>query len=334
MGRCAFGIALGASLLLTAPAALADGDAIPVPAADAAAQAQTPSGQNAASTGQPGQQGGYFASDKNPFPFRAWEAPAIDVPGVAKAAIREEDPVGEYGQPRWTAQRRFPTTRLYVLPKGKVETEVWVRYTAPFSKPGAGRELRNFWEWGFGIGNHLQLDLYIVTEQGGNDAAIELKREQFEIRWSPFDYGKVWGNPTLYLEYQHRNGSNDRLEPKILLGGQLAPRWHAGFNWVLERELGGEQENEWNLTGGISYTVVDQKFHVGAEAYAEVHDIADQRFKFADSEQLFLAGPSFMYSPIAPAHFLFSPLFGTGKDGGGDSLTGKFRLWFIFGWAL
>ena len=274
------------------------------------------------------------AAPAGAWPVHTWELPPIDVLGDRKPTLREEERVGDYAQPRWSAQRRFPNVRMFVVPKGKVEFEWWLRYTAPFASPTGRREMRSYYEFEFGLGHRLQFDVYLVAQQGAPGTAIELKREQIELRYALADWGKLWGNPTLYLEYQHRNGENDWLEGKILLGGQLAPRWHAGFNLVLERELAGKQEDELDVTTGVSYSAVDSIFHVGAELYAEVHDVIGQRFAFAGQEQLFLAGPSFMVSPIPPAHILIAPLFGAGRDGPGSAMEGKFRLWFVTGWSF
>jgi hypothetical protein len=263
----------------------------------------------------------------------SWAQPTIEVRGAPVHGLREERAIGDYGQPRWTATRRFPTTRMYVIPRGKVEAEYWMRFTAPFEHVGAEREIRSYYELGMGIGHRLQLDVYMVTQQEGQ-GPIALERQMFELRYALADWGKLWGNPTLYVEYQLRNGANDWLEGKLLLGGEVAPRVHGALNFVLERELGGRQEDEWNVTGGLSYSLVDSLLHVGAEGYVEVHDVKGDRFSFKGREQLYLAGPSLMISPIRPFHLLFAPLFGAGKEEGGGDVKGRFRLWFVSSWAF
>lgn len=117
--------------------------------------------------------------------------PAIDVPGVART-IREEDLVGAYKAPHGRSGGSSSTTRSYVLPQGKAELELWMRYTAPLKSPGQGREMRNYWEFGYGIGHRLQFDFYLVTQQEGNDGPIELKREQGEVRYALADWGQIW----------------------------------------------------------------------------------------------------------------------------------------------
>jgi hypothetical protein len=268
---------------------------------------------------------------------REWELQAIEVPGEARPLFREEDRVGDYGQPRWTAIRRFPTTRIYVIPAGKAEFEWWLRYTFPVKDAAAGRDLRTYYEMSFGLGHRLQLDLYLVTQQsghGGDESKIELKREQVELRYALADWGRIWGNPTLYLEWQHRNGEHDWIEPKLLLGGQLAPGWHGGLNLVWEKELGGPNwETEYNAAVGISRTVVDETLHIGAEGYVEAHDIAGQRFKFSDQERMWAAGPSFLLQPVRPMHILFTPLIGRGAAAG-ENMRTVMRLWFVSGWTF
>jgi hypothetical protein len=323
-----FGSRAASPLLVAASVSLAStalADPVPSPAESAAQQASeaTPS----STTPVP-------AETPSPaYPVHTWALPAIDVAGEAKPELAEDDRIGDYAQPRWSAHRRFPTTRLYVMPKGKVETEYWLRYTAPLRDTGGEREVRSYYELGFGLGRRFQADIYLMTQQNGY-GPIALAREMLELRYALADWGKLWGNPTLYLEYQRRSGGNDWLEGKVLLGGELAPRWHGGVNAVVERELGGASENEYNLTTGVSYTAIDDTLHLGLEGYAEVHDVAGDRLSWGKGEQLFLGGPSVMVSPLPPLHLLVSPLFGVGKAGEGASLEAMFRLWFVTGWAF
>jgi hypothetical protein len=58
----------------------------------------------------------------------------------------------------------------------------------------------------------------------------------------------------------------DKIEGRLLFGDELAPRWHWGVNLNGEFETGGEREYEYQISGGLSYTVVDEKFQVGVEA--------------------------------------------------------------------
>ena len=40
---------------------------------------------------------------------------------------------------------------------------------------------------------------------------------------------------------------------KLLLTGELAPRWHWGFNFSFETATAGIRDREYELTGGVSH---------------------------------------------------------------------------------
>ena len=58
-----------------------------------------------------------------------YDMPPVNVYG--QAPLREDDRIGDYAQPRWTADRLFSETRVYVIPKGKVEFEYWFNPETP-----------------------------------------------------------------------------------------------------------------------------------------------------------------------------------------------------------
>lgn len=239
--------------------------------------------------------------------LRSFELPPVTVVGEKPSELREEDRIGSYEQPRWTATRRFPGTRVYVVPENKVEIEYWLRPT--FTRDG-DTEIRTLYEIEFGLPYRFQLDLYLRTDQEGDDSEI-LLGSQLEVRWALADWGKIPGNPTLYLEWVGLEQRPDKVEAKLLLGGEIAPRWHWGSNLVAELETGGEREYEYQLTGAISYTVIDEKFSVGAEGIIALTDVKDDRGNFSDS---YLIGPSFQFRPIPPMTINLAPLIGIGQD--------------------
>jgi hypothetical protein len=260
-----------------------------------------------------------------------WTMPPIHVEGEPKSALREEDRIGTYGQPRWSANRRFPTTRVYVAPAGKASFEVWQRYNAPLAHAVDGRRIQTFMEAEFGLGHRLQADLYIITEQEGYKGEIVVKKEKAELRYAFADWGKLWGNPTVYLEWTRESGAPDAIEGKLLLGGQLAEGWHAGANLAFEKVLGGASlGHEYQVTAGISRTLVDESLSVGLEARSELHDSTGSRLSFHEAAHL--VGPSIAWSPIGPAHFLWTVLAGEAKDGG--TYAGALESWFIAGWTF
>jgi len=287
--------------LLMATPALADEFKLDVPPLDVPpllAQVVNPAdAQQRPSTQTPAQ----------PEHLRSFELPAVTVVGEKPAELREEDRVGSYGQPRWTATRRFTSTRVYVVPDGKIEFEYWLRPT--INKDGS-TETRSLYEVEMGLPQHFQLDLYLRTDQEG-DKGDMLLGEQIEVRWAFADWGKIPGNPAVYLEYAMLEDRPDTIEPKLLLGGELAPRWHWGANLVAEWELSGQRSHEYQLTGAISYTLIDQKFSVGAESQLIMTDVAGDRGNF-DTEVLL--GPSVQFRPLPQMTINFAPLVGLTDD--------------------
>lgn len=247
--------------------------------------------------------------------------------------LREEHRIGEYEQPRWTAHRRFPTTRIYVIPEGQFDIEWWLEMKLSLEDTSNVR-YRSQYELEFGLGYRLQLDIYLQTEQEGHDGSFHLREEKFELRWAIADWGDIPLNPTLYFEFARAHEAPPKIEMKILIGEEFTRRLHWGLNLVFEHELGGEQENEYAITTGLSYTVVDEVLSVGLELQFETVDRADHRFAGAGWE--FLGGPSVSWSPSPALHVLFTPLFGIEDERDETTLerhaTPLFEPLLILGW--
>ena len=113
----------------------------------------------------------------------SWKMPAIDVYG--KAPLEEEDRIGTYAQPRWTAHRRFGETRVYVIPKGMTEFEYW---SIPETAKDGTTEWKNQYEMEFGLPGRFQLDLYAVSHKVGNSESLKLDQEKVEVRWAFADW--------------------------------------------------------------------------------------------------------------------------------------------------
>lgn len=170
-------------------------------------------------------------------------------------------------------------------------------------------EIQTMYEVEMGLPHRLQLDLYLVARTVGDDETY--LDQKFEIRYAFADWGKLPGNPALYAEYALIDRGSDKAELKLLLGDELAPRWHWGVNAVYEAELSGEQEHEYALTCGLSYTVVDEKLSVGVEVEGSITDTKDDRGNF---EKALLIGPSVQYRPLRNMHVDIAPLIGVSED--------------------
>lgn len=247
----------------------------------------------------------------------------VVVEGRRVSNLREEDRVGSYGQPEWTTRRRFPETRVYVRPEGTAEFEYWLLPEIP--KHGGPTQTAAQYEFEFGLPGRLQLDLYLVSHEDGNQGSMQFDEQKFEVRWALADWDVIPLNPTLYLEWAARDQAPDAVEAKLLLGGELTSGWHWGANLVFEHETGGMQENSKELTGGISRTVVDQRFSLGAEFKAALVDDKQSR---SDSAKELLIGPSIQYRITPRATLDLAPLFGVTDD------SPAAKIYFVFGWEF
>ncbi len=252
---------------------------------------------------------------------RSWELPAIEVDGRKVSSLREEDRIGSYGQPRWTAHRRFPRSRIYVVPEGKMEFEYWLRLDVPEDGP---TKVQNFYEVEFGLPYRFQFDLYVVGRNEG-DGGPTYVDQLFELRYALADWGVIPGNPTLYAEYALRDQAADKVEYKLLLGDELTVGWHWGFNAVYEAELEDEKEREYAGTFGISKTIQDEKLSIGVEAEYAWADTAEDRGNF---EKSLYVGPSIQVRPLPNTHLNLAPLFGVSDD------ANPAKILVNFGWEF
>jgi hypothetical protein len=241
-------------------------------------------------------------SDERP---HTWDMPPVDVLG--KAPLKEDDRIGDYAQPRWTADRLFGETRVYVIPKGKVEFEYWL---VPETPRDGKTDTASQYEVEFGLPGRVQIDLYAVGHKEGMDGPFSVSEQKMEVRWAFADWGKIWGNPTMYLEWKNQNEAPDHVEAKLLLAGQIASGWHWGSNLVWEHEMGASQENSNEWTVGVSRTIRDSKFDFGLETQLALVNSLDARGQRGDFEKQFLIGPSMQFRPLPQMHINVAPLFG------------------------
>lgn len=253
---------------------------------------------------------------------KTWEMPVTLVRGARASRLREEDAIGPYAQPRWTARRLFPTTRVYVRPPGVVQLEHWTRVKVP-DRGSATTETQ--YELEVGLPGRFQLDLYYVTEKDGGEGSLDVSEQKYELRYALADWGEIFLNPTLYFEYVQRNGQSDKIEGKLLLGEELAEGWHFGSNLVFEHELGGAGENEYGLTLGVARSVIDQKLSLGAEVKTALVDEHADRGDYTKELEI---GPSLRWFPMPQMHVDFAPLVGIG----GESRDAD--LFLVVGWEL
>jgi len=238
--------------------------------------------------------------------YPSWQYPVtqtVEVNASKLPALREEDLVGSYQQPLWTAARRFPTTRVYILPESKIDAEYWNRTT--YNKDGT-RDYRNMYEVEFGLPHRFQVDIYYRTDESSKDDIVH-PSEQYEMRYAFADWGKLPGNPTVYFEFIRHHDEPNQIEPKLLLGGDFEQMWHWAVNFVAECQTSGDLEREYQVCNGLSYTLLDYKLAVGVEGREVFTDAKQDRGSFTTEIVL---GPSFQYRPITHCYVNFAPLVG------------------------
>ena len=239
----------------------------------------------------------------------ATRLPTVTVFGK-EATLNEESQTGDYNQPEWTQYRRFSTTRVYVQRNAwEVGFEQWWR--GRFNRNGSSSHLFQE-EIEVGLPYRMQLDLY---ENWISDDDGHMRHHDFatELRWALADWGKIPLNPTLYGEWKfvEESQGGDVFEIKLLLGEQLAPRWHWGFNAIYEQEVGQSRATEWAFSQGISYTMIDEKLSAGLEMKF-VHETA--KGSRSNPEVKFLLGPSVQWRPTPRTHLDLVPLVGLTHD--------------------
>ncbi len=267
-------------------------------------------------------------------PARRADGPSYHTTVVDHAA--DADRVGAYQQPVWTTTRQFTTTRVYVLPKGEAEIEYWLR-TRGDLKSGHGPAFESQLEFSYGLGARLQLDVYLAMEQEHYNSALKLAAEKIELRYAFADWGRLPGNPTLYLEWIRQHEGPMKAEGKLLFGGQFTPKVFWGLNLVYESELGGEYEGEWAVSYGLAAVLKRRLVLFGFEAKLEGAHVQDGHTpRFADLA--FVIGPSLALKP-GRFHILLVPLFGVKhvrglQPGEPNETKGVYSIWAVAGVTL
>lgn len=232
------------------------------------------------------------------------------------SSLVEDELVGAYQQPIWTTQRRFATTRIYVLPEWQFEVEQW--WKGKFN-PGDPNQNLLQTEFGVGLPYRFQIDFYenYTANQYEN---VKQDSQSLEVRYALADWNKILLNPTLYAEWKFNTHEADAYELKLLLGQDFGPRWHWGFNGFVEKQIGGPLTTESGFAQGLSYTVLDNKFSVGVEMNYE-HTSEEG----ATPANEFLIGPSIQWLPTGNSHLDIVPLFGATND------APKVEFWIVAG---
>lgn len=233
---------------------------------------------------------------------------------VSSSALKEETEDGVYGEPEWVGHRRFSTTRIYIQKDpGEIGVETWYR-TRFYDGDRVTHRIQQ--EVEIGLPYRMQLDLYEKVFRDSTDPEGWVQDEfAVELRYAFADWGKIWGNPTLYEEYAFTDGGSDVLESKLLFGDDYKG-WHWGVNFINEHVLDSENDNEWGVALGLSRTVIDSKLSVGLEG-KWTHPEGDR--------DEFILGPSIQWLPTANTHLDLVVMAGL------NNASPDAECWLIFG---
>ncbi len=230
--------------------------------------------------------------------------------------------VGPYGQPLWTTMRMFGSTRVYVMnPPGTSMYEKWFDIRQRRNGPA---QIRMRDEFTFGLGKRLQLDLYSHTVYDGYNGDKEFKWRGFswEFRYALADWGKIWGNPTLYWETKMLDGRWG-IEPKLLLGDRIGKNGIWGFNAIYEGNLSRIKElreDEYAYT--VSYAnIINNDLTLGVSHMFRYND-------FAGRSQEWYLGPLLQYRFSNKGYLNIEHMPGLNRD------AKQSRTTIIFAWRF
>ena len=243
---------------------------------------------------------------------------------VVSAGLPQFDNVGEYNQPVWTLTRKFPSTRSYVMtPPGTVMYEKWFDVR---ERRNGVPQVRMRDELAFGLGGRWELDLYAHTVYDGLPEQRQFGWRGFswEVRYALADWGKIWGNPTLYFEHKLMQGKMG-IEPKLLLSdrfGKSSYIW--SLNLIYEANIADEkedQEREYAATYSVG-KVISDNFTVGLTSMYRYNDFGEK------TDELYV-GPNFQYRFNQNAHISFEYMPNLRNEDGY-----KARSYLIFAWRF
>ncbi len=137
--------------------------------------------------------------------------------------------------PPATQDRLFAGTRFWRLDPGRYEVETW--WESQVAKDGSGTSHLLQAEIEIGLTPHIQIDLYEVMQVKPGQALTH-EGNRIELRYSlARQYGEIWANPTIYLEWHPRHDAPDRAEARLLLGGQIAGSILGAANLFYEQNV-------------------------------------------------------------------------------------------------
>jgi hypothetical protein len=239
------------------------------------------------------------------------EAPAqLEALRIAGAPVPGENKIiGNYGQPEWTARRRFTLGSVYVQPEEQFEAEFgWQR--ASFATQPDQHEFNQ--ELEIGLPHRWQLNVESAHRDFREDRPARRWHHDsagLGLRYAPADWGKLPLNPTLGVSWKGNSGAADAVSGQLILATELSPRWHWGATLLHERQTGGPRRRESTVASGVSFSVINETLSVGLEG--RISRLTEQLDLHTQNHRSI--GPSVQWRPVDQLHFDFAPLWGSGR---------------------
>ena len=245
----------------------------------------------------------------------ATSPPVVGDVMVSGTELQEDRPDGVNGEPEWVKQRRFSLTRIYVQKDPwEMGVEQWYRVRT-YDGGRVTQRLQS--EFEMGLPFRMQLDVYEkAIHDNSDDNGWQQDEVAVELRYALADWGVIPLNPALYFEYAFAHEGSDVIETKILFGDDFGQGWHWGLNLIHETQVWGDRTDEFAVSGGISKTLVDSCFSVGAEG---------KWSHTTDEKSEVLLGPSIQWRPTENTHLDVVALAGLTDS------TPNTECWVIFG---
>jgi hypothetical protein len=220
----------------------------------------------------------------------------------AFAQWADVQPVGPNHQPVWTTQRAFAGPSVYVAPPGTLSAELRLETRTPFDGLESVAELSLGLPFRFQLAAKLGLEHSARTPLGNPSMHLEL-------RWALAPWEVIPWNPTLYLEWTLPRVGPQKLEARLLLGGNITDRWYWGGHFFFQRELWGTNiANVYGLTGSVSYSLKERTLSLGGGYRIEAVDIRDERFRARRLN--LLTGPTLTVQPLEGFRVLLAAFVG------------------------
>ncbi len=239
---------------------------------------------------------------------------------VTASPLREDAVMGPNQQPEWTARRRFSETRVYVLPPWELAVDLNWEALKPRGGDAEGGDAEEggtdlqhtlTQEIELGLPYRFQIDTELSGgTDPGRDNEWRFLSGSLELRWALASWDVIPLNPTLFGEWKFRNAEADSYELRLLLGDELAPLWHYGIDFFYEHQVGDDFEQEFAVSGALSYSVIDDVAGIGVEMKFNAERVPLGNEDTGDYEYRFEIGPSFQWRPWERFHIDFVPLFG------------------------